>query len=89
MTIKQAYKELKRQVNCWRKGKSFAYRLDPLIVAVAALEKQIPQKVVFKSNFTALRYCPSCGVRFIGWGMKYCGECGQRLDWSEILNDTD
>ena len=51
--------------------------------AVDALEKQIPKKVIFQSEFEGLRYCPCCKVRFIGWGMKYCGECGQALDWSD------
>lgn len=51
--------------------------------AIEALEKQIPKKVIFQSGFKGLRYCPCCNVRFIGWGMKYCGECGQALDWSD------
>ena len=51
--------------------------------AIEALEKQIPKKVIFQSGFKGLRYCPCCNVRFIGWGIKYCGECGQALDWSE------
>ena len=56
---------------------------EVLIVCKEALEKQIPKKVIFQSGFKGLRYCPCCNVRFIGWGMKYCGECGQALDWSE------
>ena len=48
-----------------------------------ALEKQIPKKVIFQGEFKGLRYCPCCNVRLIGWGMKYCGECGQALDWSD------
>lgn len=62
------------------------YPLDYSIAfktAVEALEKQIPKKVIFQSGFKGLRYCPCCNVRFIGWGMKYCGECGQALDWSD------
>ena len=51
--------------------------------AIEALEKQIPKKVIFRSGFKGLRYCPCCNVRFIDWGMKYCGECGQALDWSD------
>ena len=48
-----------------------------------ALKKQIPKKVIFQSGFKGLRCCPCCNVRFIGWGMKYCGECGRALDWSD------
>jgi len=52
---------------------------------INALEKQIPKKVVMQEikGDIELRYCPCCNVRFIGWGMKYCGECGQALDWSD------
>ena len=56
---------------------------DDMHNAIVALEKQIPKKVIFQSGFKGLRYCPCCNVRFIDWGMKYCGECGQALDWSD------
>ena len=52
-------------------------------ITVEALEKQMPKKIVVDSGFEGLRYCPFCNVRFIGWGMKYCGECGQALDWRD------
>lgn len=56
-----------------------------LDIAVSALEKQIPKKVVEKNivEDVSLNYCPYCNFRFIGWGMKHCGECGQALDWSD------
>jgi hypothetical protein len=54
-----------------------------ILAVESALKKQIPKKVIFQSDFEGLRYCPCCNVRFIGWGMKYCGECGQALDWSD------
>jgi hypothetical protein len=44
MTPQKAIKELKRQVECWKNGTSFAYSLPPLKVAISALEKQIPKK---------------------------------------------
>lgn len=48
-----------------------------------ALEKQIPKKVVTRKidEDIELHYCPRCNVRFIRSGMKYCGKCGQALDW--------
>lgn len=51
----------------------------------SAIEKQIPKKVVEKNivEDVSLNYCPYCNSRFIGWGMKHCGECGQALDWSD------
>ena len=53
--------------------------------AISALEKQIPKEVVIRKidEDIELRYCPRCHVRFIRTGMKYCGECGQALDWND------
>lgn len=29
-------------------------------------------------------YCPVCGgLQNTVWNTKYCGDCGQRLDWSD------
>lgn len=52
-------------------------------MAVEALEKQMPKKVITANidGDIKLRYCPYCRIRFIKAGMKYCGECGQALDW--------
>ena len=60
----------------------------------AVFERFMPKKIIiqkFPDNPEVdrvpmdikLHYCPCCNVRFIGWGMKYCGECGQALDWSD------
>ncbi len=49
-----------------------------------ALEKQIPERVEdVQTESVGLRFCPRCGVRFIQCGMKYCGECGQALEWED------
>ena len=51
-----------------------------------ALEKQIPKMVEVDSilgNDVSLRYCPSCGVRFLRYGHGFCGECGQALEWED------
>lgn len=51
----------------------------------AVFERFTPKKPVDKEfvEDVSLNYCPCCNVRFIGWGMKFCGECGQALDWSD------
>lgn len=56
-----------------------------LAVAQKVLERQIPTKVVCHkiSNEIILKYCPTCRVRFLRYGHKYCSECGQKLDWSD------
>ncbi len=60
-------------------------------LAVMALEKQIPQKLIPKINETVGDIwicCPNCLNAaltniFNGKGFKYCPECGQALDWGE------
>ena len=58
-----------------------------IIIAVKALEKQIPKKPI-KSDRQEIRYtltydCPTCGRQFTGTGFAdYCYHCGQALDWS-------
>lgn len=65
-------------------------RAEALDVAIQALEKQIPMKpmmvydVRIDSNWCS---CPIC-ANGIGWEIKarkikFCWECGKRLDWSE------
>lgn len=59
-------------------------------IAIAALEKQIPKKVIKKTendNGFKIGYCacPNCGK----WVVKPisrngCNNCLQRLDWSDI-----
>lgn len=86
MTPQKAVKELKRQVECWKNGTSFAYSLPPLKVAISALEKQIPKKpkilkVHYISNY---KYgeC-QCGEHIMD-DDNYCSNCGQKIDWGEI-----
>ena len=58
-------------------------------VAIDALDKQIPKKPLhMHKNY----YCPIC--KEDGWMLwddavpndmdKYCGKCGQAIDWSDI-----
>lgn len=62
---------------------------------IEALEKQIPKKPIIESahyvDFDDF-LCPFCknkiisrldGKWTVGTPQKYCGECGQALDWSE------
>lgn len=59
-------------------------------LSVYALEKQIPQKVINRGYlYGYANHCPTCnGLVYEGaYGKKanYCPECGQALDWSEIV----
>ena len=79
MTFERALKELKRQVKCWKNGIPFAYKMQPLEVAVSALEKQVPMKPINREGTTYF-CCPVCGGNHT---YQYCGDCGQALDWSD------
>lgn len=58
-------------------------------MAIQALEKQIPKKVV-KDGKRSYK-CPCCGESaktetgdsFIDYRLEYCDGCGQKLDWSD------
>lgn len=52
---------------------------EALNIAINALEKQIPFKPT-PCNITLGR-C-KCGVGFLTKDTQFCGNCGQRLDWS-------
>lgn len=53
---------------------------EALNMAVNALEKQIPKKAIPCSPNSTWTKCPVCGATDID---KYCGKCGQRLDWED------
>lgn len=45
--------------------------------------KQIPQKPLPEERYYGVGKCPSCKVVFLDNTTKYCGNCGQALDWGE------
>lgn len=47
-----------------------------------AIEKQIPQTPLPEERYYGNGKCPRCGVVFIDKSTRYCGNCGQALDWS-------
>lgn len=51
----------------------------------AAREKQIPKKPIYIANlgYAALWLCPVCERRIVRSDLKYCHQCGQKLDWSD------
>lgn len=64
-------------------------RAEALDVAIQALEKQIPTKVLHSYDDIIDEmwcYCPTCYAG-LGWGNvdthKYCMNCGQKLDWGD------
>lgn len=52
---------------------------EAIDMAIEALEKQIPKKFKLIDNYIPI--CPVCGEAI--WAMKWCTDCGQRLDTEE------
>ena len=86
MTESEAIKDIKENILPYVGGKS-------LVVAIKALEKQIPKKPIMKSYFDDMEEeylcCPTCGEILtdrIPIDNKdfyfHCLNCGQKLDWS-------
>ena len=48
---------------------------------INALEKQIPKKPNYKSDYL-MHFCPICDFP-LPLCFKFCNHCGQALDWSE------
>ncbi len=67
--------------------------VDAFLVAIEALEKQLPEKPIFEGDgFDELGdivfdewLCPLCNARYeVDYQeYDYCPSCGQKLDWSE------
>ena len=57
-------------------------------IAIKALEKQIPKKVLNERN---IYICPSCGANvetdcgddMLDYRLNFCDNCGQKLDWGD------
>lgn len=49
-------------------------------MAITAIEKQIPRK---PSAYKGYGGKCKCGAVFLDRSTKYCGNCGQAIDWSE------
>ena len=84
MTYEEAIKQL-NSIAIYHFDKYTTYAID---LALEALEKQIPKKPLhMHKNY----YCPIC--KEDGWMLwddaipndmdKYCGICGQAIDWEE------
>ena len=54
----------------------------------AAVEKQTERKVTTNHSWTHYHFfCPVCNMEVNE--MKYCPNCGQKLDWSDVNEKTD
>lgn len=73
---------------CYEQGNTGEH-IESVKVAINALEKQIPKKVVTEKN---IYLCPNCGANvetdcgddMLDYRLNFCDNCGQKLDWSEL-----
>lgn len=98
MTESEAIKMLEIQkpaYGCKEYQKPLMYAYE---MAIKALEKQIPKKIEIRKatnddieselrDFITVKgricRCPSCRCCIHISELKYCWECGQKLDWSD------
>lgn len=105
MTNEEAIERIKKNICCEeneKKKKQFClndceYGIEccSISLAIQALEKQIPKKVIrkhtkYKPHQTDTFNCPACNSENVIIEdnasytiINYCNDCGQRLDWSE------
>ena len=88
--IEKAIEYLKEPI-----GKSLTEHNEAINLAISALEKQTPKKIIYDYGLNETR-CPRCNIIF-GYAYEedetedmyyapYCYECGQCLDW-EVENE--
>lgn len=67
-----------------------------LEMAIQALEKQVPKKVIWENEkngkvyLFSWAYCPNCGSDMCdkhNEEFQFCPDCGQALDWSEEVEE--
>jgi predicted RNA-binding Zn-ribbon protein involved in translation (DUF1610 family) len=73
--------------------KAFEGNLELEQIAISALEKQIPKKPTEIDYDCNCFVCPSCGETIYASDNlethKYCLECGQAINWTEITTTED
>jgi hypothetical protein len=58
------------------------YRRSAIGLAIAALERCIPEAIVQDENQFFTGKCPECG-HLLGRGTDYCTKCAQAISWPE------
>lgn len=85
MTDNEAIELIEKDLKLHSKDLSSKYK-NGLRVAINALEKQIPKKLINTCQYVS-GCCPNCKKYISDW-LEYnkfmcCPYCGQKLDWSE------
>ena len=89
MTEREAIAELRRRAYRTTCYGNKVLEHEENLVAIEALEKQIPKKPVKSENqvvrYVNTYYCPICNLGITGTNIaKWCYHCGQKIDWSDV-----
>ena len=76
--LQEMKKDFAEALSDWRQYR----KVGTLEECQAAMEKQIPYKPSRKKLVWGIGKC-KCGVEFLDRKTGFCGNCGQRLDWSD------
>lgn len=76
--LQELKKDFAEALSDWRQYR----KIGTLEECQAAMEKQIPYKPSRKKLVWGIGKC-KCGVEFLDRKTGFCGNCGQRLDWSD------
>ncbi len=86
MKIEEARRILLSDADFGGIGEKARLTADALVLAIEALEKQIPKKPIKLIDWGNNR-CPCCGTLYGEDGIMenydYCPDCGQKIDWSD------
>ena len=88
MTEREAITKLKRKAYRTTCYGDKVLEHEENLVAIEALEKQIPKKPIKSENqvvrYVNTYYCPICNLGITGTNIaKWCYHCGQKIDWSD------
>ena len=88
MTEREAITKLKRKAYRTTCYGNKVLEHEENLVAIEALEKQIPKKPIKSENqvvrYVNTYYCPTCELGSTGTCIaKWCYHCGQKIDWSD------
>ena len=76
--LQEMKKDFAEALSDWRQYR----KVGTLEECQAVMEKQIPYKPSRKKLVWGIGKC-KCGVEFLDRKTGFCGNCGQRLDWSD------
>ena len=74
-------------------GDGLVENVEAIRIALAAIEKQIPNKPIGDFHSVPHYRCPNCNSTVKLYEnstiFPFCNYCGQAIDWSEVKNEIE